>query len=338
MNTTTLGIDLAKNVFQLHGVEANGTVALRKKLSRQKLLPFLANLPVCVIGLEACGGAHHWAREMSKLGHEVRLMSPQYVKPYVKTNKNDCNDAEGICEAVSRPNMHFVAHKSIEQQDIQAMHRVREGLMKDRTALANQTRGLLAEYGIVVAQGVHKLRKELPFILENAENALSVQGRELFAEYYERLLELEDRIDKADARLQRVFEGYEVCRRLAQVEGVGVLTATALVAAVGDAKVFKNGRQMSAWLGLVPRQHSSGNKDRLLGISKRGDRYLRMLLVHGARSVVYHADQKKDARSRWVSQLKTRRGANRACVALANKNARIAWALMAHEQEYRRAA
>jgi transposase len=338
MDITTLGIDLAKNVFQLHGVGENGAVGLRKKLSRNKLLAFLANLPGCVIGLEACGGAHYWAREISRLGHEVRLMSPQYVKPYVKTNKNDYNDAEGICEAVSRPNMHFVAVKSTEQQDIQAMHRVREGLMKDRTALVNQTRGLLAEYGIVVAQGVHKLRGELPLILEDAENQLSARGRELFAELYERLVGLDARISEADARLQRVFEGDELCRRLAQVEGVGVLTATALVAAVGDAKVFKNGRQMAAWLGLVPRQHSSGNKERLLGISKRGDRYLRMLLVHGARSVVYRADKKEDARSRWVSQVKARRGANRACVALANKNARILWALMAHEEGYRKVA
>jgi len=239
---------------------------------------------------------------------------------------------------VGRPSMRFVAVKSVEQQDIQAMHRVREGLMKDRTALVNQARGLLAEYGIVVALGVHKLRGELPLILEDAENGLSARGRELFAGLYERLVELDGRIGEADARLQRVFDGDEVCRRLAQVEGVGVLTATALVAAVGDAKVFKNGRQMAAWLGLVPRQHSSGNKERLLGISKRGDRYLRMLLVHGARSVVYRADKKEDARSRWVSQVKARRGANRACVALANKNARILWALMAHEQGYRKAA
>ena len=339
MDITTLGIDLAKNVFQLHGVDENGAVALRKRLSRNKLLAFVANLPGCVIGLEACGGAHYWAREISKLGHEVRLMSPQYVKPYVKTNKNDYNDAEGICEAVARPNMHFVAVKNTEQQDLQAMHRVREGLMKDRTALVNQTRGLLAEYGIVVAQGVHKLRGELPLILEDAQNQLSARGRELFAELYERLVGLDARIGEADARLQRVFEDNELCRRLAQVEGVGVLTATALVAAVGDAKVFKNGRQMAAWLGLVPRQHSSGeNKERLLGISKRGDRYLRMLLVHGARSVVYRADNKEDARSRWVSQVKARRGVNRACVALANKNARILWALMAHEEGYRQVA
>lgn len=337
MNVTTLGIDLAKKVFQVHGVDESGEVVLRRKLSRTKLLPFLANLPACVIGLEACGGAHYWAREMSKLGHEVRLMSPQYVKPYVKTNKNDYNDAEGICEAVSRPNMRFVAVKSVEQQDIQAMHRVRSGLMKERTALVNQVRGLLAEYGIVVAQGVHKLRGELPLILEDAQNQLSTRGRELFAELYERLVELDGRIGEADARLRWVFDGDELCGRLAQVEGVGVLTATALVAAVGDAKVFKNGRQMAAWLGLVPRQHSSGNKERLLGISKRGDRYLRMLLIHGARSVVYRADKKEDARSRWVSQVKARRGANRACVALANKNARILWALMAHEQGYRKA-
>lgn len=334
MKITTLGIDLAKNVFQLHGVDEAGRTVLRKKLSRKKLLSFLTNREPCLIGIEACGGAHHWAREMTKLGHRVRIMSPQYVKPYIKTNKNDSNDAQGICEAVGRPHMHFVGIKSVEQQDIQALHRIREQLIKERTAVANQTRGLLAEYGIVVPKGVHKLRTALPEILEDAENGLTLLARELFAESYDRLLDLYQRVRDYDRRIEGVFHTNPLCQRAAQVEGVGPLGATALVAAVGDGKVFKNGRQMAAWLGLVPKQHSSGGKDRLLGISKRGDRYLRTLLIHGARSVVYRCDKKKDARNRWLSSLKQRRGANRACVALANKNARILWALLTKEAVY----
>jgi transposase len=338
MMITTLGIDLAKNVFQLHGVDEAARAKLRKRLSRGRLLGYLANLEPCVIGIEACTGAHYWAREMGKLGHTVRIMSPQYVKPYIKSNKNDSNDAQGICEAVGRPHMRFVPPKSVEQQTIQALHRVREQLIKGRTALANQTRGLLAEYGIVVPKGVHKLRAALPGILEDGENGLIPLARELFAESYDQLLESYRRIDEYDRRIERIFRACPSCQRVAQIEGIGPLGATALVAAVGDAKFFKNGRQMAAWLGLVPKQHSSGGRDRLLGISKRGDRYLRTLLIHGARSVVYRCDKKQDARNRWLSDLKQRRGANRACVALANKNARIVWALLAREETYRAAA
>lgn len=234
--------------------------------------------------------------------------------------------------------MRFVPPKSVEQQTIQALHRVREQLIKGRTALANQTRGLLAEYGIVVPKGVHKLRAALPRILEDGENGLIPLARELFAESYDQLLESYRRIDEYDRRIERIFRASPSCQRVAQIEGIGPLGATALVAAVGDAKFFKNGRQMAAWLGLVPKQHSSGGRDRLLGISKRGDRYLRTLLIHGARSVVYRCDKKQDARNRWLSDLKQRRGANRACVALANKNARIVWALLAREETYRAAA
>ncbi len=338
MKITTLGIDLAKNVFQLHGVDERGRAVLRKRLSRGKLMGFLANLEPCLIGIEACAGAHYWTREMGKLGHTVRIMSPQYVKPYIKSNKNDSNDAQGICEAVGRPHMHFVPPKSVEQQDIQALHRAREQLIKGRTALVNQMRGLLAEYGIVVSKGVHKLRAALPGILEDGENGLTPLAREVFAESYDQLLAFYRRIAEYDRRIERVFKASPLCQRAAHVEGVGPLSATALVAAVGNAKVFKNGRQMAAWLGLVPKQHSSGGRNRLLGISKRGDRYLRTLLIHGARSVVYRCDKKEDARSRWLRNLKQRRGANRACVALANKNARILWALLAREEAYRPAA
>jgi transposase len=338
MNIKTLGIDLAKNVFQLHGVDERGQVVLRKRVSRAKLLPTIANVPACLIGLEACSGSYHWARQFMAQGHEVKLMSPNYVKPYVKTNKNDENDAEGICEAVTRPSMRFVSPKTVEQQDLQALHRVRSRVMKERTALANQARGLLAEYGVAVAQGIHRLRHALPRILEDAENGLSSDARELFAELYEQLLVCDERVEHYDARIKRLFKRSPVCQKLACVEGVGPLIATAMVAAVGDASAFKNGRQLAAWLGLTPRQHSSGGKPRLLGISKRGDSYLRTLLIHGARSVVSRADHRDDARSRWVSNIKARRGTNRACVALANKNARILWALMTREEAYHKAA
>ncbi len=338
MKVTTAGIDLAKNVFQLHGVDESGREALHKRLSRGKLLGYLANLEPCLIGIEACGGAHYWAREISKLGHTVRIMSPQYVKPYIKSNKNDRNDAQGICEAVGRPHMRFVAPKSVEQQTIQALHRVREQLIKGRTALVNQTRGLLAEYGIVVPKGVHKLRAALPEILEDGENGLTALAREVFADSYDQLLDSYRRIEAYDRRIERVLRASPLCQRIAQIEGIGPLGATALVAAVGDAKVFKNGRQLAARLGLVPKQHSSGGRNRLLGISKRGDRYLRTLLIHGARSVVSRCDTKQDARSRWLFAVKQRRGANRACVALANKNARIVWALLARDETYRAAA
>lgn len=338
MNVSTLGIDLAKAVFQLHGVNAQGQVTLTRRLSRKKLLPFLANLPPCLIGMEACGGAHYWAREMHKLGHEVKLMAPQFVKPYVKGNKTDGNDAAAICEAVSRPRMRFVPINTLEQQDIQAMHRIREQLVKNRTALANQIRGLLHEYGLVMPSGISRLRAQLPLILEEAENGLSDVARELINELYERLRTLDEQVAQSDRRIQQVFRQDERCQRLGQVEGIGPLIATAFLAAVGDAHVFHNARQLSAWLGLVPKQHSSGGKSRLLGISKRGDRYLRALLIHGARTVVQHAAQKSDARSEWINRLCQRRGKNITAVAVANKNARILWALLARGETYRQAA
>lgn len=338
MTITTLGIDLAKNVFHLHGVDEHGKTMLQKRLRRNKLLAFMANLPACRVGMEACGGAHYWARAFTGLGHEVRLMSPQFVKPYVKGNKNDKNDAEGICEAVSRPNIRFVGVKQVWQQDIQALHRIRSGYLQSRTRVVNRTRGLLAEYGIVVARQVAQLRRRLPEILESGDNELSDFARALFAGQYAELVHLDAQIQACDQQIERVFKAQPTCRRLEKVEGIGPLTATALVASVGDPNVFSKGRQMSAWLGLVPRQHSTGGKIVLLGISKRGDRYLRSLLIHGARSVVSRAAGKSDARSRWIIQLKQRCGMNKAVVALANKNARIAWALMAGDEDYRQAA
>jgi transposase len=338
MNCTTLGIDLAKQVFQLHGVDAHGHVVMQKRVSRSKLRDTIAQLPACVIGMEACGSAQYWARELQQLGHTVKLISPQFVKPYVKGNKNDSRDAEAICEAVSRPHMRFVPLKTVESQDIQAIHRMRSRLIKERTALVNQIRGLLAERGIVIAQGITRLRKQLSVIVEDLENELTPLSREVMRELYEELVALDERVTRADALVQRVFTQSAPCQKLAQIEGVGPVVATALVAAVGNAQEFANGRHLAAWLGLVPRQCSTGGKERLLGMSKRGDRYLRTLLIHGARATVHWARRKTDARSRWIRSVEQRRGKNIAAVAIANKNARIAWVLLTRDAEYRKAA
>jgi transposase len=338
MHCTILGIDVAKQVFQLHGVDERGQVVLQKRVSRSKLPETIAQLPACVIGMEACSSAQYWAREFQQLGHTVKLISPQFVKPYVKGNKNDSRDAEAICEAVSRPHMRFVPLKTVESQDIQALHRMRSRLVKERTALVNQVRGLLAERGIVIAQGITRLRKQLPVIVEEVGNALTPLSREVIRELYEELVALDKRITRADYLIKRVFADNESCQKLAQVEGIGPVVATALVAAVGNAKEFANGRHLAAWLGLVPRQCSTGGKERLLGISKRGERYLRALLIHGARATVHRARRKTDARSRWIVSLEQRRGKNIATVAIANKNARITWALFTGDAEYRKAA
>lgn len=335
MEITTIGVDLAKNVFQVHGMNAHGKTVVRKRLSREKFLTFFANLPPCMVAMEACGSSNFWARRLKSVGHDARLISPQFVKPYVKTNKNDFNDAEAICEAATRPQMRFVPLKSIEQQDIQAVHRVRQLLVQQRTALVNQARGLLREYGVFIPAGISQFRGAIADVLEDAENELTDLTRQLMTDLYQRLLELDGQITDYERRIERLSRERPVCQRMQKVEGVGVLTATALMATVGDAKVFKNGRQMSAWLGLVPRQHSSGEHNRLFGISKRGDTYVRSLLIHGARSVLLRCKHKTDQKSRWLQRLIERRGFNRACVALANKNARTLWALMAHGDNYR---
>jgi transposase len=337
MQITTLGIDMAKHVFQLHGVDKHGHVVLTKRLSRAKVLPFMAQLPPCLIGMEASGGAHYWARELTKLGHTVKLMSPQFVRPYVQRQKNDANDAAGICEAVSRPHMRFVPIKSVEQQDIQALHRIRERQIKTRTALVNQIRGLLAEYGMVIPQGVAQVRQALPALLAAAENGLTWEARQWLEALAAEWRALDHGLEESERKIRRVFEQHEACQRLARVEGLGPLTATALVAAVGDATTFKNGRQLAAWLGLVPRQHSSGGKPTFLGISKGGQTYVRTLLIHGARAVIQRVAGKIDARSRWLQGLKASRGTNRACVAYTNKTARIVWVLLAKGEHYRRA-
>lgn len=334
MNIKRIGIDLAKQVFQLHGVDGQEKVVLRKQLRRVQLLDYFMKLPPCLIGMEACGGAHYWARELQKLGHTVKLMAPQFVKPYVKSNKNDANDAEAICEAVVRPNMRFVAIKTIAQQDIQAIHRIRSELVQQRTAKVNQIRGLLAEYGIVVGRRVDVLRNALPQLLEDAENGLTADFRVLLDGLKQDLVTLDERVDDLDKKIKTLATSNPAAKRLQQIPGIGPIIATALICAIGDGKQFQRGRDMAAWLGLTPRQHSSGGKDRLLGISKRGDAYLRTLLIHGARSALKVAGKKDDPRSRWLQNLCSRRNKNIAAVALANKNARIAWALLSKETDY----
>jgi transposase len=334
MEVKRIGIDLAKNVFELCGVDGDDRVVLRKTVRRSKLLVTLAQLPPCVVGLEACGSAHYWARELRKLGHEPRLMAPQFVTPYRKNDKNDRNDAEAICEAVGRPNMRFVPIKDEEQQAVLTLHRARSLLIGDRTALVNQLRGLLSEFGVVMAQGVATVRKSLPALLEDAENGLPTLAREVFADLYTRLCGLDERIAHYDGRIAQLARASEPARRLMQVEGIGPLTATALVATAGDGRQFRNGRQFAAWLGLVARQRSSGGQARHGRITKRGDVYLRTLLIHGARAVMRHLAGREDRKSRWVLAVKERRGFNKAAVALAAKHARILWALLAHEREY----
>lgn len=337
-NIKVLGIDLAKTTFHVHGVDARGEAVVRKKLSRKKLAAFMANLRPCLVGMEACGGSHCWVRKFAAMGHDVRLIAAQFVKPYVKSNKNDRVDAEAICEAVQRPTMRFVPAKSIEQQDIQSLHRARSMAVSHRTAQVNQMRGLLMEYGIVRPQGVANLRNALPEILEDADNELTPMFRELLAGLRDELARLDERIAAYDARIKALSEQSEACKRLMAMPGVGPMAATALVAAVADARAFKNGREMAAWLGIVPRQHSTGGKPKLLGISKRGDTYLRTLLVHGARAALRVADKTQDRRSRWVTEVAGRRGRNIAAVALANKTVRTAWVLLSRGEEYKTVA
>src|SRR5665213_2253128 len=334
MKITTVGIDLAKNVFQVHGIDERGKAVLRKQLRRAQVALFFGNLPACVIGMEACASAHHWGRTLQRLGHTVRLMAPQFVKPYVKTNKNDVADAEAICEAVSRPNMRFVPIKSIEQQAILSVHRVRKGCVKARTAQANQIRGLLGEFGLVIPQGIINVAKRVPEILEDASNELPVPFRHLIDRLTKHLKELDRQVKEFEREIIAWHRGSELSRKLEAIPGIGPLAASALVASIADAHSFDNGRQVSAWLGLVPRQHSSGGKPTLLGMSKRGDAYLRTLLIHSARSAIVAAQRKTVNTNVWLASLLNRRHPNVAAVALANKNVRTVWALLAHGREF----
>ena len=334
MKITRIGIDLGKSTFHVCATDKSGRVVLEKVFTRRALRQFMGGLEPCLVGLEACGGAHHWARLLRGMGHDARLMSPQFVKAYVKSNKNDFRDAEAICEAVSRPTMRFVPVKSVDQQDLQHLHRIRSQAVAQRTALSNQIRGFLLEYGVVIAQGLGSLRRRLPEILEDAENGLSGAMRQMLHELGEEMRHLDGRIERFTARMTEIGRSNPACRRLAGIPGVGPIVATALVAAVGDGKEFRNGRELAAWAGVVPRQRSTGGRAVLLGISKRGDKYLRSLFIHGARAALRTASRRTDRRSQWVLEVQRRRGTNVATVAMANKNLRTAWALLTREVEY----
>lgn len=337
MKITRLGLDLAKNVIQMHAVNACGEGVVRKAFTRAKLMTYMQGLEPCLVGMEACAGAHHWARCFQAMGHRVILIAPHHVKPYVLGQKNDANDAAGICEAMMRPHIPQVAIKTQAQQDIQALHRIRSDIMKTRTAKVNQVRGLLAEYGIVIAQGIHQCRRAIPMVLEDAQNGLSVDFRALLSGLYDDLVTIDQRIQQLDGAVHDSVRQHELAGRLSQLPGIGPLTASAMLTVLPDAKQaanFKNGRQFAAFLGLTPKQQSSGGKPRLLGIHKHGNSYLRGLLVHGARSVQRVAQTKDDARSHWLIDLGKRRHRNIATVAMANKTARTVWAIVRYERRY----
>lgn len=329
-----LGIDLAKNSFSLHGVNAHGKCVLSKSLSRAKLAVFVTQLPPCLIGMEACSGAHHWARVFTCMGHTVRIMAPRFVAPYRKGGKNDGNDAEAICEAVSRPSMRFVPVKSADQQAMLCLHRVRSALIKDRTAMINQLRGLLSEFGIVMPKGRYPAQAALNDILHDTANGIPPLALRLLRDVHARLLMLNAQLLDYDRELEQLARHCPLASRLMRLPGVGPLTATALVASVVDPALFRNGRQFAAWLGLVPRQFTTGGVVRLGRITKQGDTYLRMLLIHGTRAVLAQLKDKHDALSEWARALMERRGYKRTCVALAAKHARIIWALLMHKTDY----
>ncbi|WP_051975070.1 IS110 family transposase [Cupriavidus necator] len=320
---------------QVHGVNEHGKPVLTKQLRRHQMPTFFAKLPPCVIGMEACASAHFWARKLQGFGHTVRLMAPQFVKPYVKTNKNDVADAEAICEAVARPNMRFVPVKNIDQQAVLALHRARQGFVRARTAQANQIRGLLGEFGLVIPRGITNIAQHVPALIEDASNELPGSFRLLVQRLIDHLKELDRQVEELETQIKAWHRANDASRRLAEIPGIGPITASALVASIGDGKCFSNARQLAAWLGLVPRQHSSGGKPLLLGITKRGDTYLRTLMVHGARAVVRYATNKNDAFSGWLRRLLVRRHKNIAVVAVANRNARIAWALLTQDRTFR---
>jgi transposase len=338
MQVTTIGLDIAKSVFQVHGVDQHGNVVLRQRLSRGNVLVFFANLPRCVIGLEACGGAHYWARELTKVGHEVRLMPPQYVRPYVKTNKHDAADADACCEAVQRPGMRFVPVKNEQQQSLLMLHRIRDRLIAERTGTINAIRGHMAEFGMVAAQRDAGLKTLIAIIADGDDVRLPALARELLLLQLEHLRQVEARITALDGRLVRQARDDEACRRLTEAPGIGPVIATAMVATVGNARLFSSGRSFAAWLGLTPRQHATGGKERLLGISKRGDGYLRRQLMHGARSLVRLAQGREGHPWAWINALLARRPFNVVVAAVANKLARMIWALLSRGEAYRAAA
>ena len=326
---TTIGLDIAKSVFQVHGVDAAGQVVIRRQLMRRAILEFFRKLPPCLVGIEACASSHHWSRELRALGHTVRLMSPAYVKPYVKRQKNDASDAEAICEAVTRANMRFVPTKTVEQQSCLMLHRTRHLFIRQQTAVINAIRAHLAEFGIVAPVGRKGVMELLQVVADPSDKRVTDVARACLAALGNQLLSLKGQIVAFDRMIMAWHRSNEVSRRLRYIPGVGPMLATALVASVGDPKVFRSGRNFSAWIGLVPKQHSSGGKDRLGSISKQGDRYLRSLFVAGALSVIRYAKIHGTKHRPWLTALLARKPTKVAAIALANKLARMAWAMMA---------
>lgn len=323
-----IGLDIAKNVFVAVGLSAQGKVVFKKNLSRDQVLDWFSNCPVAKVGIEACAGSHFWARELNKLGHDTRLIAAQHVKPFVSGSKNDTNDAAAIAEVRSRQSTKYVPINTDEQEDIQMLHRAREGLMKERLGLICRIRNFAGEKGVVFPQGVAKFREGIHRWLDDEDNQLSGLAKELYRDLLEQLREKDKRLDEYDSRITRLARENDKARLLQEVPGVGKMIATAVIAAVGPAHYFDNSRDFSANLGLVPRQHSSGGKERLPGITKRGDRYLRTLLIHGARSAIRAAETKPDRMLRWALKVQERRGKKVAAVALANKMARVIWAIL----------
>ena len=335
MTITTIGLDLAKSVFQVHGVDAKGAVVVRKTLRRGQVLSFFSKLAPCLVGIEACGTSHYWAREIARLGHEVRLMPPAYVKPYVKRGKTDANDAEAICEAVTRPTMRFVAIKSPEQQAALSMHRTRDLLVKQRTQLVNMIRGLLAEFGIDIPRGLERALLIAKRILEGEALDIPDEAAKVVLTLSQQAFDTHGKIKDIDRDLQRWHRSNELSRRLATIPGVGPIGASALAASVTDPGQFRSGREFAAWLGLTPRQNSSGGKERLGRITKMGDRYLRKLLFVGMMSLVRRAKYKPESVDPRLADLLARKPARVAATALANKTARIVWAIMTRGESYR---
>jgi transposase len=334
MTIMTVGIDLAKNVFSVHGVDENGKVVLRRTVRRDQLLELIATLPPCVIAMEACSGSHHWARQFAVLGHTPKLIAPKFVAPYRmsgKHGKNDAADAAAICEAATRPKMRFVPIKTLDQQGTLCVHRVRQGFIEERTATINRLRGLLSEFGIVLPQSANTVRRQAAAALED----LPGWANRAIGDLLSHLHALDLRIAEYDAHIKTTAKADERARKLMSTPGIGPITASALVAAIGNAHDFKNGRQLAAWLGLVPRQYSTGGKPRLGGITKAGDSYLRTLLILGARSVLANAVGKTDRISRWAIAVQQRAGYGKALVAIAAKNARMAWAMLSKGEAFR---
>jgi transposase len=334
----TIGLDIAKSVFQIHGVDDTGRAILRRRVSRYELVPYFAKLPPCLIGMEACSAAHHWARELSRFGHSVRLIPPQYVKPYVKRNKTDAADAEAICEAVERPNMRFVPVKTLDQQGVLSLHRVRSLFVRQRTAAINTVRGLLTEFGIVAGKGIQRVAELSQRMDKIDSDLLPREARAVIAEVFEHIEALTARIDSVETRITAWHRSSEASQRLASAPGVGPITASAIVASVGDGRQFQSARHFAAWLGLTPKVHASGGKEHVGKISNGGDRYLRALLIHGARAIVGTSFRRNVTPRPWLKHLLARRSVNVAAVAVAHKTARALWAMITREEAYRRIA